>query len=83
VAAATITTDHQSLPDTTTLITVVARHQPGTVDTNREGVGGGFRELDEEEAAEARRRREQFENDDTGMCAHPVCRFLLCSQAVS
>lgn len=60
---------------------VVACRQPGTVDTNREGVGGGFRELDEEEAAEARRRREQFENDDTGMCAHPVCCFLWCGSS--
>ena len=36
---------------------------------NREGHGGGFKELDEEEVAEARRRREEFENDDTEMCA--------------
>ena len=59
----------------------IVRHQPGTVDTNREGVGGGFRELDEEEAAEARRRREQFENDDTGMWApvpSAVVRLKLC-----
>ena len=35
---------------------------------NREGHGGGFKELDEEEVAEARRRREEFENDDTEMC---------------
>jgi hypothetical protein len=62
----------------------VACHQPGTVDTNREGVGGGFRELDEEEAAEARRRREQFENDDTGMCARKplvVARLRACREA--
>jgi len=39
------------------------------VDVNREGHGGGFKELDEEEVAEARRRREEFENDDTEMCA--------------
>ena len=64
------------------------RRQPGTVDTNREGVGGGFRELDEEEAAEARRRREQFENDDTGMCeialpagARPRVRYACLSSA--
>ena len=43
--------------------------KPGTVDVNREGHGGGFKELDEEEVAEARRRREEFENDDTEMCA--------------
>ncbi len=36
---------------------------------NREGHGGGFKELDEEEVAEARRRREEFENDDTEMFA--------------
>ncbi len=42
--------------------------QPGTVDTNREGVGGGFKELDEAEMAEARRRRQEFENDDSEMC---------------
>jgi len=43
--------------------------KPGTVDVNREGHGGGFKELDEEEVAEARRRREEFENDDTEMFA--------------
>lgn len=41
--------------------------KPGTVDTNREGLGGGFKELDVEEMAEARRRRAEFENDDTEM----------------
>ncbi len=49
--------------------------KPGTVDVNREGHGGGFKELDEEEVAEARRRREEFENDDTEMCVskrHPT-----------
>lgn len=42
--------------------------KPGTVDTNREGVGGGFKERDEAEIADARRRREQFDNDDAEMC---------------
>lgn len=30
-------------------------------------MGGGFKELDVEEMAEARRRRQEFENDDTEM----------------
>ncbi len=39
--------------------------KPGTVDTNREGHGGGFKELDEGEVEEARKRRAQFEENDT------------------
>lgn len=38
--------------------------KPGTVDTNREGAGGGFKELDERELEEARRRRRQRDDDD-------------------
>lgn len=34
--------------------------KPGTVDTRREGTGGGFKELDESELEEARRRRQQY-----------------------
>ncbi|EIE25454.1 hypothetical protein COCSUDRAFT_61671 [Coccomyxa subellipsoidea C-169] len=41
--------------------------KPGTVDTNREGNAGGFKELDEAEIEEARRRRQQLENDDSEM----------------
>ena len=46
---------------------VFVRVQPGTVDTNREGVGGGFKELDEAELEDARRRRAAFEDDDNEM----------------
>ncbi|GAB4813719.1 hypothetical protein N2152v2_000765 [Parachlorella kessleri] len=38
--------------------------KPGTVDTNREGAGGGFKELDERELEEARRRRRQRDESD-------------------
>jgi RNA-binding protein FUS len=34
--------------------------KPGTVDTRREGQGGGFKELDEAELEESRRRRQQY-----------------------
>eukprot|EP00878_Enallax_costatus_P038278 GHUV01043467.1.p1 GENE.GHUV01043467.1~~GHUV01043467.1.p1 ORF type:complete len:122 (-),score=33.22 GHUV01043467.1:606-971(-) len=34
--------------------------KPGTVDTKREGQGGGFKELDEAELEESRRRRQQY-----------------------
>jgi RNA-binding protein FUS len=34
--------------------------KPGTVDTRREGQGGGFKELDETELEESRRRRQQY-----------------------
>lgn len=36
----------------------------GTFDTKREGQGGGFKELDEAELEEARRRRQEFESQD-------------------
>lgn len=37
---------------------------PGTFDTTREGHGGGFKELDEVELEEARKRRKEFEDGD-------------------
>lgn len=37
---------------------------PGTVDTKREGNAGGFKELDEAELEEARKRRKEFEDAD-------------------
>ncbi|CAL5219311.1 g1119 [Coccomyxa viridis] len=39
--------------------------KPGTVDVNREGTAGGFKELDEAEIEEARKRRQK--NDDAEM----------------
>ncbi|CAK0743944.1 hypothetical protein CVIRNUC_001509 [Coccomyxa viridis] len=39
--------------------------KPGTVDVNREGTAGGFKELDEAEIEEARRRRQK--NDESEM----------------
>lgn len=38
--------------------------KPGTVDTNREGAGGGFKERDDAEAEEARRRRREREQNE-------------------
>ncbi|DBB05264.1 hypothetical protein WJX82_007423 [Trebouxia sp. C0006] len=38
--------------------------KPGTVDTNREGTGGGFKELDETELEESRRRRREASSRD-------------------
>eukprot|EP00958_Prasinococcus_capsulatus_P008201 scaffold781_cov394-Prasinococcus_capsulatus_cf.AAC.24 len=35
--------------------------KPGTVDTNREGRGGGFKEIDDEEKQETLRRRREYE----------------------
>lgn len=37
------------------------------MDMNRDGAKGGFKEYDEEEIREARKRREQYENDDKEM----------------
>ena len=47
-------------------------HQPflrlvlnvGNVDVKREGNAGGFKELDETEVEEARKRRKEFEDKD-------------------
>lgn len=36
----------------------------GTIDTKREGLGGGFKELDEAELEEARKRRKEYEDKD-------------------
>ena len=36
----------------------------GTLDLRREGQAGGFKELDEAEVEEARRRRKEFESKD-------------------
>lgn len=41
--------------------------KPGTVDTKREGQAGGFKELDEDAVAEARRRRKEYEENDSEM----------------
>ncbi|KAL3147279.1 hypothetical protein ABBQ32_002769 [Trebouxia sp. C0010 RCD-2024] len=38
--------------------------KPGTVDTNREGTGGGFKELDDAELEESRRRRREASSRD-------------------
>jgi hypothetical protein len=38
--------------------------KPGTLDVKREGLAGGFKELDEHEVEEARRRRREFEEKD-------------------
>lgn len=38
--------------------------KPGTFDTNREGAGGGFKERDDTEAEEARRRRAERERSE-------------------
>eukprot|EP01023_Acetabularia_acetabulum_P010114 TRINITY_DN14608_c0_g1_i2.p1 TRINITY_DN14608_c0_g1~~TRINITY_DN14608_c0_g1_i2.p1 ORF type:complete len:288 (+),score=57.89 TRINITY_DN14608_c0_g1_i2:103-966(+) len=38
--------------------------KPGTVDQTRQGVGGGFKELDEKEIEEAKQRRKRFEEED-------------------
>lgn len=38
--------------------------KPGTVDVNRQGAGGGFKELDEKELEEARRRRRARDDDN-------------------
>jgi RNA-binding protein FUS len=37
---------------------------PGLVDVKREGTAGGFKELDESEVEEARKRRKEFEEKD-------------------
>lgn len=42
----------------------VAAFRAGTVDMRREGQGGGFKELDEQELEEARRRRKEYEDQD-------------------
>lgn len=36
----------------------------GTTDMRREGQAGGFKELDEQEVEEARRRRKEYEEKD-------------------